>query len=787
MQNAEDYTRVANTSGTTASNILNGDTYTYSDYIKDCSAERGRDISVDTDLNLVYGWHPKASPIFPSEEKRASYINNYIVNISHGGSIGSMVADGSITRGILLEAVCNAIASFYPLPTLFAANPDVFSFFTKLIIKIANYYIDLVNKGKLGVKKGEDPYEGKKWKPIEAIDMTVAKYLFFSFFNVVNIVPTREDIKEGIPFAIAKKAENDPEGIFRSLQATLMTFMSSLLPPNTSMKNLSDSIKYDFRTRIHSSNPTDEAKNEYFAEAIPLNNGVYIKSVFDKTGELIPYREAYEKFNLLFTFKFPSNYLGPNPEMPVMDDGTTPLMFLENVYGHTVERMDQIYAVELSVLRFNDPSYTKCVYFVDDNVGNTGKSTMVAFIRNSIGPAHNHTCGLKFMNNNSFALGGLIHGDKCLITYDDNDPGDYIEDVGNFKCLCTHDPVIANKKYGDMANMIFKGRMIQCMNGFPRPSDTGEAFYRRIYPMVYDTKIDKGDGNGDIPCNPRIKSEYICRQDWIDWFVTTAINANIRELPETEESKDLRKALEKEGNDVLRFIETKVNGMNQNCFQNDDMFPAYLEFCGEENRSSQTSKSTFETKMRQALNRADSQWTANYKEDNSDDIKVTNSKKHHIPYLSQNSAAIDDGIYSDLNIAKEDNLLRDKIKIKAEKAVENMYFSETRGSVRNLYYRKPEYEYAPLMRVARAFTSTEGVGCFTDDDVIQMINDDKVYENKSETTLRNEAIFDGKASCVDEIVANYKPGLVDGNSNNNEYKKTLRLFLLNKFKQLGKS
>lgn len=202
-----------------------------------------------------------------------------------------------------------------------------------------------------------------------------------------------------------------------------------------------------------------------------------------------------------------------------------------------------------AVLRPN-VSWNKTAWFYSE-VGNNGKGTLCALIRNVIG-AGAHTALPLSEFGNDFALEPLMKV-QAIIT-DENDVGTFIDQAANLKSVVTGDVININRKYRSQVAYQFRGFMIQCLNEFPRAKDKSDSFYRRQLFVPFS----KWFGGGAE--KKYIKDEYLQRQEVLEYVLWYAINKAGAETPgeyyELSAPPVTQDVLEeyKETNDPVRFF-----------------------------------------------------------------------------------------------------------------------------------------------------------------------------------------------------------------------------------------
>ena len=636
-------------------------------------------------------------------------------------------------------AVIKAICKTYPNPLLMDDPHKALEAFRGLVeTAVERYCTDLNVRFKTNLK-----HQGGRAK----IDGFMLRAIIAEYYTIYNFCVSASKKRSGILMAISKDAERDPAGNFVKLEDIVKDFADILITDtNTNTDKLTEKFIGYSGVIIHETSYIKENRNPYLAKCTAFLNGIYHPDIYPTKG-LITNREAVNEYGLFITKRCAANYKGPQNPAPVMIDGWSPDTWSPETYGTTPERDAQIFAIILAVLRPYDTQYDRAIFLLDEGDGSTAKSTYTTLLRAIAGEDGYLTANLSAMEK-EYHLTDLSNMSCFLIVADENEPREYIETAVNFKSLCTGDPILINVKNKDPKKIVFRGRIVQIINGMIRSRDNTTSFYRRVYPTIWRNRFDPGDGLGGAKKNKNIKEAWMQNQDVIDYFCTEAINRNIDTLPATAESKDILANMEESNNDILRFVNDYVNNMQQAWFTPKLLYPAYVAFCTAEGRGrgSQTkSYNTFSEDLKKVLRRPESLWTCNYDDDG--EIKPTKMDKYAIPL---NGVELMDPVYEilkDATSTANNRAYGDVNTVEAKRALELLYRSEKPGTQRGAYYRKeatlPNL-YAEIMQdVIGAMYSDEDL---TLDEMAQLLRDGCAYTpenpfdenglNKGETLVR---------------------------------------------------
>ncbi|WP_109507118.1 DNA primase family protein [Nocardioides speluncae] len=150
----------------------------------------------------------------------------------------------------------------------------------------------------------------------------------------------------------------------------------------------------------------------------------------------------------------------------------------------------------------------KSAWFYSD-VGNNGKGTLCALMRNLVGSRSHTSIPLSEMGKD-FALEPLVRATAIIV--DENDVGIFVDKAANLKAIQTNDVVPISRKYKTPVSMQFFGFMVQCLNGMPRMKDKSESAYRRHLFVPFDKSFTGIERR-------YIKDDYLKRRDVLEYVL----------------------------------------------------------------------------------------------------------------------------------------------------------------------------------------------------------------------------------------------------------------------------
>lgn len=269
-------------------------------------------------------------------------------------------------------------------------------------------------------------------------------------------------------------------------------------------------------------------------DLIPVNNGLFDYA----TKTLGPFDPSK-----IFLSKPHIDY-NPNSSNVVIhnDDDNTDWdleSWLEDLADNDPEILDLFYKMVGATLRPNVP-WNKSIWLYS-TVGNNGKGTLCAMIRELLGP-HAHTSVKLSEFSQDFMLEGIIQ--KQAIITDENDVNVFIDKSASLKAIITNDVLQINRKYKTPISYRFRGFMIQCINDQPKMKDKSDSLYRRmlIVPMMKSfTGKEK----------TYIKNDYLKRPEVLEHLLFKVLNMDYYALPEPQACVQFLNEY-KEYNDTVR-------------------------------------------------------------------------------------------------------------------------------------------------------------------------------------------------------------------------------------------
>ena len=224
--------------------------------------------------------------------------------------------------------------------------------------------------------------------------------------------------------------------------------------------------------------------------------------------------------DLVFLSKIKADYKPDAVDAPIYDEVTGTYWTMEDwmrSVNSDPQCVDFLWQV-LGMLVRPNIAWERMVMLYSEE-GNNGKGTFCSLARNLLGDGNHASIKLSDFSKD-FAMTELLHVQAVIC--DENDVGVYVDGAANLKAAITGDVISVNRKYKDPVSMRFRGLILQCINGMPKVKDKSKSFLRRL---VF-VKMDK---NFSGKANPRIKGDYLKRQEVLEYVLKRVLEMELDE------------------------------------------------------------------------------------------------------------------------------------------------------------------------------------------------------------------------------------------------------------------
>jgi len=350
-----------------------------------------------------------------------------------------------------------------------------------------------------------------------------------SCLNFVNIKASHNSAETALGVY-----QNDPKSPYYGLYTINPKYVQKLMRmvmPTASIRNCLEIVSM-IETMV------ETKMRETSSDLIPVRNGIYSKS----KEQLLDFTPDF-----IYLSKLAVDYT-ENPVNPVIvaDDGYTWdveswLLELSNNDTEVKTLLWQVFSDSIH----GTYSRGKAIFFYSA-VGNNGKGTIGQLIKNLLGNGNYSSLAINDFKH-EFMKVQLV--DSIANIADENDVDQYIDSVRDFKASITGDDIIINGKFEKPFPYKFYGANIQMLNGLPKTRDKSDSFYRRLILVPF---LKSFTNNGE---RKYIKTDYIKRQDVLEYVLHKALHTNFTEFIEPKATSYLLDEYKSTNNPVLQFWE----------------------------------------------------------------------------------------------------------------------------------------------------------------------------------------------------------------------------------------
>ncbi len=316
-------------------------------------------------------------------------------------------------------------------------------------------------------------------------------------------------------------------------------------------------------------------------DLIAVNNGIFNY----KTKKLLPFSPDY-----VFTSKSRVNYvLGAASPVIQNPDGTTwDVESWMQSLSDDPEIVELLWQVVGAVIRPH-VRWDKmvCMY---SSKGMNGKGTLCELLRQISGSTASITVSA-FEDN--FRLAELLS--VSAVVTDENTVSEYNRDPAALKAIVTGDPVQINIKFKNPVTIRFNGLVVQCFNSMPRFSDKTSSLSRRLLIIPFD-KTFKGQER------TYIKSDYLHRQDVLEYILYKVLNTNYYAFLEPARCRTILDDFELQNDPVKMFLGEILSDLVWTLVPWEFLYDLYKAWMKKNAPAAKpVNKNTFQEGVRQAL------------------------------------------------------------------------------------------------------------------------------------------------------------------------------------------
>ncbi|WP_249871610.1 DNA primase family protein [Oceanobacillus saliphilus] len=407
--------------------------------------------------------------------------------------------------------------------------------------------------------------------------------IMMSIFKFKNIQMT--DREEDTLLAMFDGNATSPKkGAYNSSRAHFYKLMERLAP------------KFDQREmdkvidKIGRAVPTVEQTKERHLFAV--NNGIYNQ----RKKQLMPFHSKY-----VYLTKIPVDYK-PHPINRVL---TAPDGYrwdvdswMRDIMDNDADSITLMWQVIADCLQPNHSRH-KSIWFYSEK-GNNGKGTVGQLIKNLLGKGNYASLSVADFKH-EFLKQTLLNVAANIA--DENDVDVHIDSVKDYKASITGDDININIKNKAPLRIQFNGTNIQMMNGLPKTKDKSESFYRRIIPVPF---MKSFTNNGE---RKYIKSDYINRQEVLEYVLHKALNMDFDEFIMPARSATLLDQYRERNNSVLDFWNEHKDEFVWDLLPTQFLYDLYLKWIMKNNPSAgPISKTKLSEQLRSVISSQGDPW-----------------------------------------------------------------------------------------------------------------------------------------------------------------------------------
>lgn len=199
--------------------------------------------------------------------------------------------------------------------------------------------------------------------------------------------------------------------------------------------------------------------------------------------------------------------------------------------------------------------------------GANGKGTLVTLMRNLVGQNSYASIPIDdFSGKNQFSLAPLLNATSVIV--DENDVGTYIDKAANLKAVVTNDVITIEKKGKDRIAYQFYGFMVQCLNEFPQVKDKTNSFNRRQLFIPMNKSFEGIE-------RKYIKTDYLFRQDVLEYVLFKVLNTNFYTLSTPEASKEILEEFKSNNDPLYDFTSIMLEDLAWDVVPTDFLYDLY--------------------------------------------------------------------------------------------------------------------------------------------------------------------------------------------------------------------
>jgi len=396
-----------------------------------------------------------------------------------------------------------------------------------------------------------DAEKGTKWTFPKELDTNIIADLIAEYYPVAKIPYFETDNVDDMDLAIYQ-FEGPDAGLYVSKRDVFHQLIREFNSGITRSKFEEILLALRYSTRVPIKQIT---RNE---NLVPVNNGIFLLD----QKMLIPFNSEY-----VFVKKCRIDYVSgaTNPVIHHPVDGDWDVESWVRSLSDDEEIINLIWQVIASIVRpYTDYQKTILLY---SEVGSNGKGTLCTLLRGLA------TC------SESISIKGFSEEYSCqnimranAIICDENSVGSFAKENARFKAAASGDSFQINRKYEMPITVRFDGRIVECVNEIPRFADISESLYRRLLVIPFTKKFK------DREKKRYIKSDYLKRQDVLEYVLCRVLHMNFDEFDNPEACERLKDDIRVYNDNIRAFLDEILEQLVWNLVPYGFIYSLYVEW-----------------------------------------------------------------------------------------------------------------------------------------------------------------------------------------------------------------
>jgi putative DNA primase/helicase len=202
----------------------------------------------------------------------------------------------------------------------------------------------------------------------------------------------------------------------------------------------------------------------------------------------------------------------------------------------------------------------------------TGKSTMIGFIRSLMGNLH-ATLDLNQLATNRFLLSGIAG--KRVVTFTEADTNSFLPDALYKAMVGGQDEIYVDVKNKPGFSFVPISKFWWAMNGAPRTSDRSGATFNRLMPVLFDHTIPKDQRNANLPALLASERAGVFNYLLIGW--ERLVNTGKFTLPDRSEA--WREAYRQENDTEWMYVNERLELDAEGRIGGGELYSDYRMWC----------------------------------------------------------------------------------------------------------------------------------------------------------------------------------------------------------------